>query len=50
MKHIEPSADLRLMASAFMQMYVALTHEGFTENQALKIIGQVIAANSGGTE
>lgn len=43
----EPSAGLRTMASAFWQMYVALTAEGFTEKQALAIIGQVIAANGG---
>lgn len=43
----EPSADLRTMASALWQMFVALTAEGFSEQQALAIIGQVIAANTG---
>lgn len=42
---IEPSADLRILANALMQTYVALTMEGFTEDQALVIIGQIIAAN-----
>jgi len=45
---VEPSADLRQMASALRQMFIALTSEGFTEQQALAIIGQVIAANAGG--
>ncbi len=40
---IEPSADLRQMASAMRQAYIALTSEGFTEQQALIIIGQIIA-------
>lgn len=40
----EPNATMRQMASTFWQMYVALTLEGFTEQQALTMIGQVIAA------
>ena len=44
----EPSADLRLMASTLRQMFVALTMEGFDERQALTIIGQCLAAGSGG--
>jgi hypothetical protein len=47
---MEPSADMRLVAYTLRQMYVALCHEGFTEQQALVIIGQVIASNSGGNE
>lgn len=45
---VEPAADLRQLASALRQMYVALTMEGFTEQQALVIIGQCISANAGG--
>jgi len=45
---IEPSADLRMMASALRQMYIALTLEGFTAQEALSIIGSCIAANSRG--
>ena len=41
---VEPSADLRMMASTLRQMHVALTMEGFTEREALMIIGQCIAA------
>jgi hypothetical protein len=46
----EPSADLRQAASSMWQMYVALTNEGFSENQALKIIGSVIAAQTGNAD
>ena len=45
---IEPSADIRQAAHGLREMYIALTAEDFTEQQALIIIGQVIAANSGG--
>ncbi len=41
----EPSADLRELASILRQTFVALTMEEFTENQALVIIGQMLAAN-----
>lgn len=47
---VEPSADAREFAKACHQIFVALTLEGFTEQQALAVIGQMIAANqSGGT-
>lgn len=39
----EPSADLRAMASTLWQTFVALQQEGFSESQALKIIGEIIA-------
>jgi hypothetical protein len=39
---------MRQAASALRQMYVALMAEGFTEQQALVILGQAIAANGGG--
>lgn len=42
---MEPSADLRQMANMLRQMYIALTAEGFSEQQALIVIGQIIAAN-----
>jgi hypothetical protein len=42
----EPSADLRQMASAMRQMFVALTNEGFTERQSLTIIGHLLSANA----
>jgi hypothetical protein len=46
----EPSADLRNLASMLYQTFIALTNEGFTEQQALVIIGQLLYANSGGGE
>lgn len=42
---VEPSADSRQFAVAMHQMFTALTLEGFREDQALIIIGQVIAAS-----
>lgn len=45
---IEPAGDLRQMANILRQMYIALMAEGFTTQEALVIIGQCIAANSGG--
>jgi hypothetical protein len=42
---IEPSADLRQFAYNMRQMHAALTAEGFTDSQALVIIGQVLAAS-----
>lgn len=45
---VEPAADLRELANMLHQTYVALTQEGFTEQQALTIIGQILSAHSGG--
>jgi hypothetical protein len=42
----EPSADLRQVASGLYELFVALTDQGFNEQQALVILGQVIAANT----
>lgn len=44
---VEPSADLRAAASQIRQLHIALVAEGFTDQQALVIVGQVIAANTG---
>jgi hypothetical protein len=46
----EPSSDLRQLASTLHQTFIALTNEGFTEQQALVIIGQILAAASLGGE
>jgi hypothetical protein len=40
----EPSADLRAAASSVRQMFVALVNEGFTESQALAIVGHILVA------
>jgi hypothetical protein len=45
---VEPSADLRTFARMSYEMFVALAAEGFTEQQALTIIGQVIAGSQRG--
>ena len=45
---IEPSSDLRTFAANMRQMFVALTAEGFTEQQALSIIGEVLRGSFGG--
>jgi hypothetical protein len=42
----EPSADIRQAASAMWQMYVALTGEGFSESQALTIVGYALRGNT----
>jgi hypothetical protein len=41
----EPSAEHRQAAAQLRQMFVALVNEGFTEHQALVIIGQMLATN-----
>jgi hypothetical protein len=41
----EPSADLRQFANLLWQMFTALCTEGFTEKQALRIVGETISAN-----
>lgn len=46
---IEPAADMREAANGLRQMYIALVQEGFSDQQALVIIGQILAANLGGT-
>ena len=45
---VEPSADMREMAHHVREMFVALVGEGFTENQALVIVGQILSAGIAG--
>ena len=45
---MEPSADIRAAANAVRQLYIALTQEGFTTQEALVIVGQVIYAQQSG--
>lgn len=42
---MEPAADLRSMANMLRQTFVALQSEGFSEQEALTIIGQILAAS-----
>lgn len=44
----EPSADMRQAAAALREMYIALLNEGFTEDQALAIIGHIMTAQMPG--
>lgn len=48
MDQTEPSAELREMASVLWQTYVALVGSGFTEQQALKIISDLIGVSMRG--
>jgi hypothetical protein len=45
---MEPNADVRSIANTLRQMYVALLDEGFTEQQALVLLGQTISASIAG--
>lgn len=38
----EPAADLRGAAQSVRQMFVALCQAGFTERQALTIVGDIL--------
>lgn len=44
-RRIEPTADQRAFARVMRQTYAALILEGFTEAQALTLIGHLLAAN-----
>lgn len=44
----EPSGDARAFAATMRNFYLALKDEGFTEPEALVIIGQVLGAAMGG--
>lgn len=46
----EPSSDMRQAARALHETFTALINEGFTERQALAVIGQILAANNGGSK
>jgi hypothetical protein len=43
---IEPDGDSREVAAMLRQQYLALTAEGFNENQACIILGQMMAAGA----
>lgn len=45
---VEPSAALRAAAKELRGWYIALLAEGFSEREALTIIGQLLAAANGG--
>lgn len=39
----EPTAAIREAASAVRQTFVALVNEGFSEHQALQIVGHILS-------
>lgn len=43
----EPDAGMRRAAAGCWQMFVALTGEGFTDSQALAIIGHMLSGAKG---
>ena len=45
---IEPSANIREFSHTMREFFLGLIQEGFTEPQALVIIGQLLAANMQG--
>lgn len=45
----EPAADLRVAARQLRELFVSLVNEGFTEHQALRIVGQVLGGQRGGS-
>lgn len=48
----EPAADIRQLADAVRQMFVAFVDEGFTETQALALTGSFVMTyvRNGGAE
>lgn len=42
----EPSADIRQAAAGVHEMFIALVDEGFSSDQALRLIGQMFAASA----
>ena len=45
----EPPADIRVAATTMFQIYTALLQAGFTEPQAMQLLGQMVAASAGGS-
>lgn len=45
---VEPSADMREMANHCRQMYLALVEQGFTEDEALRLLSVTLSAAFGG--
>lgn len=45
---VEPPAEMRTLALTLRQMYVALVEQGFTEAEAMQIVGVTVATTLGG--
>lgn len=47
---VEPSAAQRAAALVLYQMYVALTQQGFTDGQALVLVGRLLVSSVDGDD
>lgn len=43
MNPIEPSAEMRVMAHELREVYLALVAEGFTADEAMQIVAQIVS-------
>jgi hypothetical protein len=41
---VEPNADMRQMATVAWQMYVSLTDIGFSKDEAMKLVSDILIA------
>lgn len=46
----EPTADMRQLAKMMRDMYQALLAEGFSDRQALSVLGEVVTASIRGQQ
>lgn len=46
MNNVEPRAEIRMAAHELRELYVALLGEGFTQPEALAILGQIVASRT----
>jgi hypothetical protein len=44
MNNIEPRAEIRIAAHELRELYVALLAEGFTESEALTVLGHIVVS------
>ena len=45
--HREPRAEMRTAAAGIRDMFLALIEQGFREDQALQLVGNLIASQQG---
>lgn len=41
---VAPSAETRVLAHSIREVYLALTREGFTKDEAMELVGRMLAA------
>jgi hypothetical protein len=44
MNKVEPRAEIRVAAHELRELYVALLAEGFTEGEALTVLGHIVVS------